>query len=82
MKKFTKEQWTKIGEARIRLEAYKNRIQPYRAYPDETITKPQVTETVVRHITYNAELTKRQWDTINSLRNEVRELRKRVSEIW
>jgi len=82
MQRFTKEQWAEIEETRNRLEAYKNKIQPYLIHPEVEEAKPQVTETVVRHITYNAELSKKQWTTIDSLRREVRELRKRVSEIW
>lgn len=37
-KDFTEEQWREIYAARARLEAYRNKIQPYPAYPnhDET----------------------------------------------
>jgi len=48
--RFTKKQWGEIYAVRSRLEAFKNKIQPYPAYPDEIQEpKPQVVEHIVRH---------------------------------
>ncbi len=74
MLKFTKEQWQEIGKARSKLEAFINKVQTYPAYPAVEEQKPQVVETVVRHITYNAEFTKKQWTEIYILNNRVKAL--------
>ena len=33
--KFTNEEWQDIDEARARLQAYKDKVQPYPAYPED-----------------------------------------------
>lgn len=46
---FNKETWREIYEVRARLEAYRDKIQPYPAYPDEpTEPAPQVVEHIHR----------------------------------
>ncbi len=48
--RFSKEVWDEIYAARARLEAYRLKIQPYPAYPEEsTESQPQVVEHIVRH---------------------------------
>ncbi len=67
-KDFTTEQWDEIYAARSRLEAYKLKIQPYPAYPEEPIPVPE------------PKWTGRQWDKVEQTRAMILYLQNKLNE--
>ncbi len=75
---FSPEQWREIYEARARLEAYKNKVQPYPAYPEEdTPPKLQVVEHIVRH----SQMGKQEFDLLQQTALKADFLEKKVNEL-
>ena len=49
MPQFTREQWNEIYAVRERLAQYKNKVQPYPAYPEPQEEVPQPQEVIHWH---------------------------------
>ena len=79
--KFTEEQWVEIYRVRSQLEAYRDKIQPYPAYPESengTHTPEHITK-IYTHLSIDKkalELQKR----IVSLEEEIKKLRTHASK--
>ena len=83
MRHFTDEQMIEIGRVRERLEAYRNKVQPYPAEPEEpeATPEPEVEEVIHRHINYNSDVSKKQWHRIDAISGEVKYLRQKHDEM-
>ena len=68
---FTNEQWKEIEEARARLEAYKNKIQPYPVLPEDNLKPPS---------NKVEEWAPKQWDVVNQMRGLVLHLQRKVND--
>ena len=66
---FSKEQWKEIENARARLSAFKDKIQPYPILPEETPV--QVSQEA---------MTPKQWDAVTQLRAGYIHLQKKLNE--
>ena len=66
---FSNEQWKEIEEARERLSAFKEKIQPYPVLPEKILAKVSQEEWVPK-----------QWDAITQLRAGYIHLQKKLNE--
>lgn len=74
---FSKEQWQEIDEARARLQAYRNKIQPYPAYPDEPL-EPE--HKVVEHIVRHSQMGAKEFDLLQQTARKLEYLEKKLTE--
>ena len=69
-----------MEEARSRLEAYKNKVQPYPAYPDERAISFETTTSAEKPIP-DSPWSRDQWQSVQLLRAQVNYLNNKVTEM-
>ena len=76
-KDFTEEQWREIDTARARLQAYKDKVQPYPALHDE-LNDVRAASPLLEP---EPEWKRRQWQYVQQLRAQVNYLNTKVTEM-